>query len=199
MTLKRLEYKGLIFDIPEEVYEPADDSFMLAEEVEGLKAKKVLDVGTGSGIQAIVASGKAREVVACDINPKAVKWAGHNAHLNGIENMEVILSDLLVNIEGKFDLIIFNPPYLPSNPEDAEDDLSRAWDGGVEGREVIDTFLAQFMDHLAENGTLLLLQSSRNNLEKTTGTLREMGLWTTIVAEESFFFEKLYVLRAQAR
>ena len=96
------------------VYEPAEDSFLLAEQVKKYAKGKVLDLGTGSGILAETALINTKEVLATDINEEAVKrlkQKGINARF----------SDLFSHITEKFNLIIFNPPYLPTERNEKPD------------------------------------------------------------------------------
>jgi release factor glutamine methyltransferase len=100
----------------------------------------------------------------------------------------------------KFDLILFNPPYLPTtNSERVSGPLNAAFDGGRGGRKVLDEFLKEFDKHLKPNGTLLLIQSSLNNLEKTKRELAKKKFKVEILETQPFFFEKLYLLQAVHR
>ena len=101
----------------EGVYQDAEDSWLIQDSVREFvkknKPKKVLDMGSGTGILAIQAKlSGAQEVWAADINPLATRLIEKNAVLNKTE-IVVIESNLFSNISGTFDLIIFNPPYLP--------------------------------------------------------------------------------------
>ena len=172
---------------------------MLAEHCKGLKGR-ILEIGTGSGIAAI-ANAKANpgnEIVAADLNPEALECAKANAKENGVENITFLKSDLFENVQGRFNAILFNPPYLPTSKEEKlEGEANRAYDGGVEGREVTEKFLAQFAEHLKPEGALLLVQSSLSGAEETGRALEAAGFGVETVAEEPFFFEKLCLLRAQ--
>jgi len=159
------------------VYRDAEDSWMLQEFVEKYsKGKRVLDIGTGTGIQAITAAKcGAKEVLATDINPGAVKLAKENAIRNNVK-IKVIQSNLFENITGKFDLIIFNPPYLPS---EAPQDL--AWSGGA---PLIETFIKEAKQHLTKNGKIIFVFSSHTKLAS-----KEIK----ILKKQKFFFEELFV------
>lgn len=140
----------------EEVYGPREDSFLLQRIVADIcisrKPKKVLELGTGTGIQAITAKlSGAKDVLAVDINPKAVSLAKRNAKLNNA-NIVVKQSDLFSKVRGKFDLIIFNPPYLPLEPP-----LDVQWSGG---REFIEAFLEEAELYLKKNGSIVFVFSS---------------------------------------
>lgn len=119
----------------------------------------VLDMATGCGIQGIFASEKAEDVTATDINPNAIECAKRNIELNDIRNMSVFYSNLFENVEGKFDLILFNPPYLPSDylPLNVYKEggyLKRSWDGGEDGRKLTDKFIEDVKDFLKHRGRI---------------------------------------------
>ena len=136
------------------IYEAAEDSYLLEKFVRKYsKNKKVLDVGTGSAILALSAiKSGAFKVTTSDINEEAVK----NAKKLGIN---AIHSNLFSNIKDKFDLIVFNPPYLPYDKrEDLESSISTT--GGFKGNEKIIKFLKDVKAHLNPNGFVLLLISS---------------------------------------
>lgn len=192
-----VRYRGYEFEIPPGVYTPREDSLLLADHLRVPKGARVLDLGTGCGIQGIVASARAGRVVATDINPGAVRCAEENARLNGVVNMTVAEGDLFDGIEGRFDLIAFNPPYLPTEPWEPRDMASRAWDGGMDGRAVVDRFLEDAGNHLSDDGYIILVQSSLNDPPRTISALREGSLNARIVAERAFFFERLYLLEAR--
>lgn len=179
------------------VYKPCDDSFILGEALaaEVRKGEKVLDMGTGTGIQALIAASKGGEVTAVDINNKAIECLRYNAELNGLET-RTIKSNLFSEINHSFDLIVFNPPYLPEDEMDPKDELTLAWDGGKDGREVVDRFLEQFESNLNRKGRVLLIQSSLNGLYSTMKKFKELGFKPEIISQKNFFFEKLYVIRA---
>ena len=179
------------------VYEPAEDSYMLTEAAKKVKGK-VLEIGCGSGIVSLTCAKNGCEVLGVDINREAVKCAKENAKKNCLD-AKFVYSDLFSKVgKQKFDWILFNPPYLPTEPEEKiRGKLNKAFDGGVDGRKTLDRFLGQFDKFLAEKGKLLLIQSSLNDLDKTNVILNKKSYKTRIIAQESFFFEKLYVLRAE--
>ena len=191
-------YKDLAFDTHPMVYEPKDDSELLAGNLRASKEDYVLDMGCGVGIQAIVASRKARRVLAVDINPHAIDTARRNAEKNKAENIEYRISSLFENIreEEKFDLIIFNPPYVPSEEKDMQ---ARAWAGGIIGRETIDRFIVDAPKHLTENGRIQLLISSLNDLDDLLKTMRKKNLEAKVIAGEKLWFEELYVILAKVK
>lgn len=192
-----MNYNGIEYNECEEVYPPAEDTFLLIDNLIINDTDKVLEIGTGSGIVSIIASLKCSEVTSTDINPHAIKCAESNIKLNNRENITVILSDLFENIEDKYDLILFNTPYLPVIEEEhVDDDYSKAWDGGESGREVIDKFIEQAPSYLKKGGRIQLVQSSLSDNEKTLKIFEKMGLNAEITAVEHIFFEDITLITA---
>lgn len=164
------------------LYEPAEDSFLLQEQVRKYAKGKVLDLGTGTGIQALTALEKTKKVLAADINPEAVN---HCKKLG----IKAIKSNLFQNIKGKFDLIIFNPPYLPDDNLNLEDDKN--YIGGGKGSEILEKFFSQAKKHLNKNGKILIVFSSLTpNVNKI---IKKHNFEFKKLSEQKFFFEKLDV------
>lgn len=187
--------KDLKFKTHSDVYEPAEDSMLLADNLKIKKTDMVLDMGTGIGILAMIAAKKAENVLAVDINPKAIEIARENAILSKIKNIEFRISDLFSNIRKneKFDLIIFNPPYLPVNEMDL---IGRSWSGGKKGMEVINEFLKSVPNYLKKNGRIQLVASSFNGLDEIKEKFREMDFEFEILASKRLWFEEIYVILA---
>lgn len=166
-----------------EIYEPGDDSFLLADIVRKKAYGKVLDMGTGSGIQAKAALEikKVKSVDAVDINKKAKEWIGNE--------MNFIHSDLFEKVQGRYDTIIFNPPYLPQDK--GVEDI--ALYGGKKGYELIEKFLAQVNNHLNYAGQILLLFSSHTKQRKVEEFIENNLLKYRKIAEKKIFMEKLFV------
>jgi len=189
-----LELYGIKLKIPERVYEPDEDTFLLISALQnsGLAGKTCLEIGCGSGIITLFLAKRAKSVVAADINPEAVASAKENAALNSIKNAKFIKSDLFSNVTGTFDLIAFNPPYLPDEPESRD----IALDGGKDGRKIINRFLRSVPKFLNENGVLFILESSLSQYPKTIRHLKNAGFDAQIVAEKKLGWEVLVVIRA---
>jgi len=142
---KKVYFKNYVFMVDEHVYEPAEDTFLIAEKMEVTADDVVLEVGTGCGILAVLAAKKAKSVVAVDVNPHAIECSSRNAETNGVkERIEFRHGDLFEPIKKDecFSLILFNSPYLPSEPEEEKSWIGKAWAGGPNGRQVIDRFIA---------------------------------------------------------
>jgi release factor glutamine methyltransferase len=142
--------------VVEVIYEPRDDSELLLSVVEKIVKPdtRVLDMGTGTGVVAIAAAKKGVRVVGVDINPKAVEVAEMNAGKAGVE-VEFRVSDLFQNVDGKFDLIIFNPPYLPEDEREDSESRINTTDSGT-----ISQFLKEADKYLEPDGFILILISS---------------------------------------
>jgi release factor glutamine methyltransferase len=187
-------YYGLRILSHPQVYEPAEDTFLLAETVGVRPGEVALDMGTGTGIIALLMARKARFVLGVDINPFAVELARENARINGIKNVEFRVSDLFENVEGRFDVVTFNAPYLPGKPEEP---IDLALVGGETGREVIDRFISEVRDYLNPRGRVYLVQSSITGVEETLRRFRDEGLDARVVARKHVFFEDIVVVQAR--
>jgi len=177
------------------IYQPSEDSYLLTEILkqelpELLKQNsnlRFLEMGAGSGIHLETAfhTGVKREnIFSCDIDKKAVD------HCN-LLGFHCIHSDLFENIGGKFDIIIFNPPYLPED-KDEPVDSKLATTGGVKGSEIINEFLSKAKEYLEEDGKIYLIISSlTKDVYYGRYKKKEIGC-------EKLFFEKLCVLELTA-
>ncbi|MFH1722245.1 MAG: HemK2/MTQ2 family protein methyltransferase [Candidatus Altiarchaeota archaeon] len=187
-----LYFHDLKLRLSEKVYLPSDDSYLLAENLDVGEGDSVLDIGTGCGLAALFAAQKAQKALGIDINPHAVELARYNATLNEIANVSFHESDMFEDVHGSFDLITFNPPYLPV----AEDDeLGKAWAGGEGGMKVIKRFLGQVGKHLAPDGRFLLIVSSLNDQDEVKKEFEKNGFGCEGVASKKVSFEELFLLK----
>ena len=187
-----------IIDTHENVYIPAEDSYLLAENLEIKNGQSVLEIGTGTGIVAMYASKLTDKVTATDINFDAITLAESNFKANNIDNIELLFGNLFEPVKNrKFDVILFNTPYLPTEDGDVIDDtLNYAFDGGLNGRKVIDMFLDEVGNHLNDGGIVQMIQSSLSGNEETLDRFDEMGFISEIKASEHFFFEDITLINA---
>ncbi len=116
---KQAFYSDFVFEVFEDVYEPAEDTFLIADYLTQVveEGDTVLDMGTGCGILAVIAAPKAQKVVATDVNPHAVKCAKLNAKTNRVSHkIDVRHGDMFQPIRKteRFNVIVFNAPYLPT-------------------------------------------------------------------------------------
>jgi release factor glutamine methyltransferase len=171
-----------------DVYPPSEDSILLIESFDVEKGEKVLEVGSGSGVVSIHCALNGAEVTAGDINPKAVKLTARNAESNGL-SIKTIETETYSAIDGKFDTIIFNLPYLPV---EEEGDLARAWSGGPDGLGPLPDLLSGAPEHLNPDGRIIVVVSSLMNEMKLGEVLQ--GYHVDTLGELPLFFEKLRVL-----
>lgn len=185
---------GLRIEVSPDVYEPAEDTFLLAANLTVEERSDVLEIGTGTGLLALFCAAKARRVIAVDVSREAAVCAKLNAKRNDLKNVDVIRGDLFGALAdgALFDLIAFNPPYLPEDGEAA----SAAWSGGPDGRAVIQRFLQQVRQHLKKEGRLAMIGSSLSDYEATLSTLKASGFEAKVLAKKRFFFEELTIIEA---
>ena len=184
-------------DVPDSVYAPLEDSRLLAKAAVQKCSGKILEMGCGSGFVCIsLAKIKPdTKVIACDINKAAVAACKKNSKANRVR-FKVFESDLFSSIEKgeKFDFILFNPPYLPTEENEKVDgNLNFAFDGGKSGLEAAFRFLEEAGKYLKKGGKILLVASSAANLKGLHSKIRKCEFSYKIIGEESFFFEKIYV------
>lgn len=151
---------------------------------------EVLDMGTGSGVCAIFAAREARRVVALDINPAAVRCARINALANHLEErIEVRQGDLFAPVAGeRFDLVLFNPPFLRGAPRD---DRDRAW----RSPDVAERFAAGLRAHLRPGGAALVVLSTFGDAGMFLAAFRAHGFTSSLLSERRFVNERLGVFR----
>jgi release factor glutamine methyltransferase len=189
------------------VFAPRSDTWMLADVLTaqaGLEGADVLELGTGSGAIAIAAArGGAASVTAVDVSRRALLCAWLNARLNGAR-VEARHGDLFAPVrDRRFDFVVSNPPYLPSPDPQAGRQLprrgpARAWEGGSDGRSILERICAQVGYHLRPGGTLLLMQSSVTGLTRTLDVLESAGLHADVVARRRGPLGPLLSARAAA-
>lgn len=175
----------------DQVYQPAEDSHLLAETAREYADGDdlVLDVGTGSGYVARAIAECGADVIASDLSPLACREARESG-------LSVVQANLVEPFRtGAFDLVTFNPPYLPTPPEQERDDwMEQALSGGEDGRAVIAPFLKTVGRVLAPDGAVLLLVSSLTGIDAVRETAAGGGLAAREVAGEPHPFERLVVL-----
>jgi HemK-related putative methylase len=151
---------------------------------------EVLDMGTGSGVCAVAAARHVRRVVAVDINPAAVRCARINTLLNHCEDrVDVIQGDLFAPVAGRrFDVVLFNPPFLHGTPAD---DADRAW----RSTDVAPRFAAGLRNHLQPSGFALVLLSSFGAAAAFVDQFRRHGFDIAVAGERDFVNERLTLLK----
>ncbi len=151
----------LLVPVPNDVYDPREDTFFL---LKGIKvpphASSGLEMGAGSGLISFHLAKAGLKVTSVDINPASVRYIEERACKEGWD-IRCVESDLFENVTGTFDLMVFNPPYLPR--EEWDDSLSdserKMLVGGRHGHETLQRFLDKAPQHLSEMGELFFLSS----------------------------------------
>lgn len=184
---KFLLYKGYIFWLSPFVMEPKYESFFFENNIKVKSNDVVLDLGTGTGFLAILLSSRARRVIGTDISLYAVKCARINAFLNNVNgNVTILHGNLFEPVKNKkFDLIVTNPPQMPTPPERRRywDELSLADEGGDDGRIVVDQILHNVKDFLKPGGKFQMVHLGVIDVKETLRILENEGLNACITAE----------------
>lgn len=186
-----------------DVYEPAEDTELLVrvlrEREPDLRGRWCADVGTGTGAVALALAALGARVVALDVSPLAAGLARENlAGAHGAAG--VVRGDLLAPLRGPFEVVAFNAPYLPSEPEERVAGwLDKAFHGGEGGVEVSARFVRDLPRVLAPRGRAYLVASSNADLPRLDAAVAEAGLAREAVASARFFFEEIAVWRLARR
>ena len=186
---------GFEMQVLKSVYSPREDTFLLANNIP--EGKKVLEIGCGSGLVSLCAAKKADSVLGVDINPAAVECSAKNAERNKVKNCTFKASDLFSAVQGRFDVILFNAPYLPKADKFDEGVEALAWCGGKTGREALAGFLKGCGMHLSKGGTIAVIVSSATGLDAVLGLFRKNKFLPLVVAKEKVPFEELYCIHAR--
>ncbi|TMD41946.1 MAG: methyltransferase [Chloroflexi bacterium] len=187
---RRMLYLGLDLRIPEGVFSPSGGGpFYPLIRAEARPSDRVLDMGTGCGIGAILAAAQSRDVVGVDVNPIAVEAAAANASRNGVgDRITFRQSDVFDAVDGRFDLILFDPPYRWYKARDLLE-LSTA----DENYGVLTRFLGHLRDHLAPGGRAMLQFATSGDIDYLYALIDAAGLQKEVVASEDLGSEDLTV------
>ncbi|NXG51723.1 HEMK2 methyltransferase, partial [Psilopogon haemacephalus] len=192
-----------------DVYEPAEDTFLLLDALEQdtarLQQARVeicLEIGSGSGVvSAFLASiiGSSALYLCTDINPRAAHCTLETALLNNV-HLQPIITDLVQGLSprlnGKVDLLIFNPPYVVTPSEEVESHgIEASWAGGIKGREVMDRVFPLVPDLLSPGGLFYLVTIKENDPDEIQETMKKYGLEGTQVLSRRAGQEMLTILK----
>lgn len=162
-STQTFDYLGRIIDVPPEVHSITPVSHLLGKAVldEVRAGDRVLDMGTGSGVNAILAAARSTDVVAVDVNPFAIEAARRNTERNGVsDRVDVRHSDVFSDVEGTFDLMIFDPPFRWFAPRDW---LEAA--AADENYRAMTTFFREARRYLTPTGRVLIFFGTSGDLE----------------------------------
>lgn len=194
------------------VYVPQADSLLLIEAMQFsavVQRRSVLDLCSGSGVVAIAAATLgARSVTAFDICERAVQCTRNNATAAGV-NVDAYRGSCEEALgHGPFELVVCNPPYVPTGPQGHPERFSsrtpqlpmgpsRAWDAGADGRMVLDPLCMTAPELLTEGGTLILVQSEFADPDRSLGLLRRGRLYAEVVMTQIIPFGPVLTSRAE--
>jgi release factor glutamine methyltransferase len=182
LSEQSFDYLGTKIVVPPEVMPVTPMSHLLGNAVlaETVAGKLVLDMGTGSGVNAILAASKAANVLAVDINPVALRAARANAERNGVaERVEVRYSDVFSEVGGTFDLVVFDPPFRWFRPRDM---LEAAMTD--EGYRAMTTFFRHLRSHLCPGGRALIFFGTSGDLGYLQQLVADCGFVSEVVAQD---------------
>ena len=192
-------FNNLEIEIEPNVYDPSEDSFLLLEFLKFSTDQKILEIGTGCGLISLEACRRGANVICTDINLFAVKLTKKNIENNKHilkGTIEVRKGDLfsVIRSDELFDLIIFNPPYLPTTKKEKIDKwFDLATDGGNDGQFVIKRFIKDVKKYLNSSGRAYFIFSSLSNRKKLEDYLKEKSFTYNIVHNRRFDDETLDV------
>jgi release factor glutamine methyltransferase len=186
---RQLSYLGLDLVVPAGVFAPTPVSDLLGTAVidEARAGERVLDMGTGSGVNGILAARAGAEVLGVDINPAAVEAARANAERNGVA-AEFAVSDVFSAVEGDFDLVVIDPPFRWFEPRDMTE--AAMADEGYTG---LGRFFAGIRERLRPNGRVLLFFGTSGDQDYVLGLAAGAGLAVETVATRELTRDRITV------
>ena len=198
---EQFHFNKLTIHLHPEVYEPAEDTFQILDTIKISPKQKVFEPGTGCGIIALHCAYLGADVVCSDINPYAIELAQKNLITNKkllIGNVDIRYGDLFSVLRSKelFDVIIFNPPYLPTSANERVGKtgwFDIATDGGHTGLEIIKRFLENVENYFTTTGKVYLLISSLSEKEKICQIFSNSNLKYKIESKKRYDDEFLYI------
>jgi release factor glutamine methyltransferase len=172
------------------MYCPSEDTYFMEDILANYRGKIALEIGIGSGYLTRILCTNFEFVVGTDIDINSIMYAKNNTLAN-ISNKLLVCSDLGLPLKCKFDLIISNPPYLPTEFGNLDD---TAVYGGKKGIELTIRLLRSIQLQLSERGKIVIMRSTLSDLKKMDDFIDELFLNNKIIAKKTFFFESLEIL-----
>ena len=192
---RRVNVLGRTYEISRNVFNPRFyfTSQFMAKNLSISQGDIVLDMGTGSGIQAITAGDRASKVIAIDINPEAVKFARMNVIANKLEHIiSVLEGDLFAPLKQQplFNTVLFTPPYMEGSPEtDFEHALYDR------NKQLIRRFFKEAGDYIKPDGYVQMLYSSISGQDRALEIAEQLGWEHTLMAYEKTVTERFYIYK----
>jgi len=192
---RKVEVLGRTYEISKDVFNPRFyfTSQFMAKNMSISQGDVVLDMGTGSGIQAITAGHKASKVIAIDINPEAVKFARINVKANNLENtISVLEGDLFAPLKQQplFNTVLFTPPYMEGSPETGFDHA--LYD---RNKQLIKRFFQEAGNYIKPDGYIQMLYSSISGQDHALEIAEQLGWKHTLTAHEKTVTESFYIYK----
>jgi release factor glutamine methyltransferase len=187
-------YRDCTFRIGAGAQPPKAGSLLFCRHLGARPGERVLEIGSGAGLAAVLAARAGAHVIATDIRPEAVECTRENAIRNGVADLvEVRLGDGFAPVAGmRFDLICTSPPQMPTPPERERDDAEAAADnGGIDGWKLLDRVIRGAPAHLEPGGRLLFTLFGFLGIERAQEQLRTAGLEPVVVARETHPFPRI--------
>lgn len=202
MKEKTFKFNTLKFKIYPEVYDPAEDTFLLLESIKIKKDDFLLEIGCGCGIIGIICAQKGAKVICSDINPYSIKNTKENYEYNKDKirgSIEIRKGDMfsVVKKDELFDVIIFNPPYLPTKKKDLIDNVwyNKALDGGRDGLKLTRSYLENLSTYLKKDGSAYFVFSSLSNRIKLESIIDKNKFKKEILKSCFFDDERIDIYR----
>jgi release factor glutamine methyltransferase len=190
-------YQDLLLSVEPDVYNPAEDTYLLLEHIHPRPGETVLELGTGSGLIALACAKAGAKVVASDLNPSAVRNCRLNMERNSTllpHPLDIRRGDLFSVLQPgeNFDLIIFNPPYVPTPDEEHLGQwMDMATSGGPDGLQVTSRFLSSLRQYLTTRGRAYTIISSQSPPSEVSALLKQGRLAGSIVGRQRFMDEEI--------
>jgi release factor glutamine methyltransferase len=195
-------YGGCLFRVPEGVQPPKAGSLLFCRHLNPRAGERILEIGAGLGLTAVLAARAGATVVATDVVAAAVDAIRLNAALNAV-SVDARLGDCYAPVAGEqFDLVCSNPPQMPTPPGRERRDAAAAADnGGIDGWEILDRIISGAPAHLRPGGRLVFTIFAFLGRKTAFGKVEAAGLVPAVVASETqafprIGFERLDHLRA---
>lgn len=215
-TMETPTTSHITFDDYKQVYEPAEDTFLLIDVIESdlahitkRKPSVCLEIGTGSGVVITALSKALQSSAACfgvDINEHACRVSKQTS-LKNSTNVEMIRSDLLSAFKRKsIDILLFNPPYVVTENEEIHskdsgvefnDNIIKSWAGGLNGRQIMDKVFVELDDLLAVDGVAYVLVIKDNKPDEIIADLVRLKMKAAVIGDRKIRGEHLFILKIE--